>query len=593
MTEQQTPVLDKAPAPVPAPPPVKSPEKKKKRRKALKNVVVALVVLAVLAGAAFLIWKFVFAEQKKEATGEPIYDMAMTGTIASTVRGGGSASAKDSASILLAAAGIVQDVFVEPGQVVNKDDPLYVITSAAAEEALANARESYQKQLDAMKKLNEDMAELQKSKGELTIVAPHAGKLTEVTDLRVGDPLPSSTKIAMLVDDTRLKLSLYYSYAYVDEISVGQSAQISIPATMGSREGTVEKINLVERITKEGGKVFEVVFVIKNPGTLTAEMTASAELADSAGNPIYPYEAGVFSYYQTTTISSKATGPVESMADLMNYANISEGQVLVVQGSGDIDEDIRAKQDQITEAQKTLDAAAQKVKEEEKNLENFSAVAPITGTVVTCALIPGQEVASGLSAITIADNTVMTVNINVDDRNRQYISEGMNINLTDGNGNMYMGVVESVAVQGNVENGVTVFPAKVRVDNPDGTLMGGYWLDYEFTAAQSQDCVLIPVQDVRYYTPEGAEAPQGVVYLQLQDGMEPPENVIDKTLLPADMQAEIPKDCVVVPVETGLSDDINVEIVSGLRDGDLVYNNTPSENGNYWGREASGSVKAG
>ena len=122
--------------------------------------------------------------------------------------------------------------------------------------------------------------------------------------------------------------------------------------------------------------------------------------------------------------------------------------------------------------------------------------------------------------------------------------------------------------------------------------MGGYYLDYEFTAAESTG-VLIPTQDVRYYTPEGAEKPQAVVYLQLQPGQETPENAIDKTTLPADMQEEIPNDCVVVPVETGLNDDMNVEITSGLNDGDVVYNNTPSEDGSYYGRKASASSKAG
>ena len=590
MTEQQTPVMEPSPAPAAAQPPVQAPKKKKKNKKLVKNIIVAIVVIALIAAAAWAIWYFVFREKPNENEGEPIYDYASIGSIVSTVRGGGSANAKDSATITLAAAGVVQDVFVAPGQVVNKGDPLYVITSAAAEEALAAARESLSKQQEAMDQLQKDMAELQKSRGDLTITAPHAGKLTEVADIKVGDPMSSGTKIAQIVDDTKLKLSLYYSYAYENDIAVGQTAQISIPATMTTRTGTVEKINKVERITKEGGVTFEVVFVMDNPGTLTAGMSASAELTDANGSPIYPYENGELAYYQTTTIATKAQGPVEQVADLMNYANVTAGQTLLIQGSNDVDELIRAKQEQIITAQKTYDEAVKKVADEEKNLENFSAVAPITGTVVVCSLIEGQEVASGASVITIADNTVMTVNISVDDRSRQYIDVGMTIMLNDWYGNSYMGTVDSVAVVGEVQNGVTVYPAVVRIDNTSGTLMGGYGLDYEFTAAQSENCIVVPVQDVRYYTPDGAENPQAVVYLQTTEER---ENAIDKTLLPADMQEEIPKDCIVVPVETGLSDDMNVEIKSGLKEGDKVYNNTPKADGNYWGRKASSSTKAG
>ena len=574
MAEQTTPVM--------TPPSHAAPEKKKKNKKIVKNVLLVLVILAVVAAAAWAIWYFVFTEHEG-AAGEPIYDTAQIGSIVSTVRGGGSANAKDSASISLAADGVVQEVYVTQGQVVNAGDPLYVVTSPAAEEALKAAQEALVTQQENLAKLQEEMNALQQSRNDLTIRAPHDGKLTEVAEVNLGDPLTSGFTIAKVVDDTRLKISLYYSYAYENDIHVGQTASVSIPATMTTLTGTVEKINKVERITVEGGRTFEVVFVIDNPGTLTEGMAATAQLTDASGSPIYPYESGTLSYYQTTTVATKANGPVEQLADLMNYANVTAGQVLLVQGTNDVDEQIRAKQEQLDAAVQAVADAEAKVAQEQQNVQNFSAVAPISGTVVTCTLYPGQEVTAGTAAVVIADNTVMTVNIQVDDRNRQYISEGMEITLNDWNGNTYLGVVESVAVVGEVQNGVTVFPAVVRVDNPTGTLMGGYYLDYEFATAQSLDCVVVPIQDVRSYTPEGAEKPQSVVYLKLQPGESAPDNAIDKSLLPEQMQEEIPDECVVIPVETGLNDDINVEIKSGLEVGQEVYNNTTSTDGSYYG----------
>lgn len=574
MAEQTTPVM--------TPPSHAAPEKKKKNKKIVKNVLLVLVILAVVAAAAWAIWYFVFTEHKG-AAGEPIYDTAQIGSIVSTVRGGGSANAKDSASISLAADGVVQEVYVTQGQVVNAGDPLYVVTSPAAEEALKAAQEALVTQQENLAKLQEEMNALQQSRNDLTIRAPHDGKLTEVAEVNLGDPLTSGFTIAKVVDDTRLKISLYYSYAYENDIHVGQTASVSIPATMTTLTGTVEKINKVERITVEGGRTFEVVFVIDNPGTLTEGMAATAQLTDASGSPIYPYESGTLSYYQTTTVATKANGPVEQVADLMNYANVTAGQVLLIQGTNDVDEQIRAKQEQLDAAVQAVADAEAKVAQEQQNVQNFSAVAPISGTVVTCTLYPGQEVTAGTAAVVIADNTVMTVNIQVDDHNRQYISEGMEITLNDWNGNTYLGVVESVAVVGEVQNGVTVFPAVVRVDNPTGTLMGGYYLDYEFATAQSLDCVVVPIQDVRSYTPEGAEQPQSVVYLKLQPGESAPDNAIDKSLLPEQMQEEIPDECVVIPVETGLNDDINVEIKSGLEVGQEVYNNTTSTDGSYYG----------
>jgi len=581
MAENQIPVAETPAAPAPAPSAADSKKKKKKAKKVVKTVLIIVLILALLAGGGFGVWYFVFAERETTAAGQPIYDMAYTGSIQSSVSGYGSANAKSSASITLTQSGVVEQLFVSQGQMVYEGDPLYVVSSADAQKALLQAQETLQTQQTNMSKLQEEMAALYTSRSDLTITAPHAGQLIDVTDLKVGDPLGAGTAIARVVDNTRLKLSLYYSYAYENDIYVGKTATVSVPAVMGSLTGTVEKINKVRMITPEGGVNFEVVFVVDNPGTMTEGMAASVSMNDAAGEPIYPYQEGTFTYYQTTTVATKAAGPVERLADLMNYADVTAGQVLVVQGTSSVDELIRSKQEQIDAAQESLDAAAREVENKQKDLDNFSAVAPISGMVVALNLFEGQEVTAGSTAITIADNSVMTVNISVDDRNRQYISEGMELMLNDYYGNSYIGIVDTIAVIGENQNGVTVYPALVRVDNPMGTLMGGYGLNYNFVTAQSENCILIPSGDVRYFTPEDAEEPQGVVYVQLQDGMDPPETTIEKDLLPPEMQEQIPKDCVVVPVETGLSDAGQVEIKSGLRDGDMVWNSTPNEDNNY------------
>ena len=77
MAEQNTPVMDPASAYTPAPQPSgKAPERKKKNRKIVKNIITAVIVLAVIAAAAWALWYFVFTEHKESYLGEPIYDTA-------------------------------------------------------------------------------------------------------------------------------------------------------------------------------------------------------------------------------------------------------------------------------------------------------------------------------------------------------------------------------------------------------------------------------------------------------------------------------------------------------------------------------------
>lgn len=608
-TEVQTPVAE--PVSSTPPTPKRTNEQKKKAKEMVKRMISIVVVLAILAGIGYATWYFVFREKGDTNLGEPIFDEAWIGSIIQTARVSGSANAKDSASIQLTQSGVVETLYVSEGQMVYEGDPLYVITSTAAEEAveaarealerahenLAKARESYQGQVNAINQLRKEYNDLEATRGDLTVCAPHAGQLLNVNQVRVGDPLSMGSIIAQVVDNTKLKLSLYFSYAYENDIYVGQSATVSVPVLMTQLTGKVEQINKVRMVTPEGGVNFEVIIVVDNPGTMTEGMAATATMTDGAGGSILPYMDGSFTYYQTTTVATRADGPVERLADLMNYATVTEGQVLIVQGTTNLEEKLRNKQEQINAAQTSLKESFQgsvdmaelavteaekKLESEEQNLVNFSAVAPITGMITALPIFEGMEVSAGTTSVIISNNSVMTVNIQVDDRNRQYINVGDEIPLSDWYGNSYTGVVDSIAVIGDNMGGVTVYPGVVRIDNFMGTLMGGYWLRGDVTTANSIDCVVIPSADVRYYSPEGSEEPQAVVYIKTDEER---EGAIDISTLPDAMQKEIPEGCIVMPVEIGLTDTYNAEIISGVEVGDQVYNSTPKADGSYssWG----------
>lgn len=596
-------------------------EQKKKLRTMIKRIISWILVLAVLSGAGYAVWYFVFRENSNANLGEPIFDTAGLSSIIQTASISGTANAKDSASITLSQSGVVEELFISEGQMVYEGDPLFVVTSEAAElaveaakqgvetakaavtraqESLNKAYESYNEQKKAIEKLQKEYDELDATRTDLIVTAPHAGQLQNVANIRVGDPLTMGTTVAQVVDNTKLKLSLYFSYAYENDIYVGQTATVTIPVVMKQLTGTVEKINKVKMITAEGGVNFEVVIVVENTGTLTQDMAASATMVATDGTPILPYADGSLTYYQTTTIATLADGPVSELADLMNYGEVTAGQVLLAQGTTNLEEKLRNKQEQInsaesalketygaavTSAQESVETAQEgvteaekKLAEEEKNLSNFSAVAPITGMVTALPLYEGAEVTAGSTAVVISNNSVMTVNISIDDRNRQYVNVGDEIELNDWNGNYYVGVVDSIAVIGESQNGVTVYPGIVRVNNDMGTLMGGYWLSGSVTTASSIDCITVPISDVRYYSPEGSEEPTAVVYIQTDEER---EGAIDPAELPASMREEIPAGCIVMPVEIGLSDNYFVEIISGVNEGDLIYNNTPKSDGSY------------
>ncbi len=483
MTEQQTPVMTP-----PAAPPAAPTGPKKKRKGRGKTIAGILIVAAIAIALVVLVWYFVFREDGSK--GEVMTDFVTRGSIQSMVEGSGTTKAKDSATVT-PGSGTILELFVQEGDQVTAGQQLYRMDDTTARDAVTEAQKS-------VDNCNKELQAVYDKIAELSITAPHAGNLREVADLKVGDTVKEGDTIATLVNDTKLRLSLYYSYAYEGDIKVGQTAQISIPAIMAPVTGKVEQINKVRFVSPEGATHFEVVLVLDNPGTLAEGMDASAGLTAADGTPIYPYQNGKLEYYESTKITAKATGPVERVS-LLDYGDVKAGQLLVQLGAKDTDEEIASKEN-------ALKAAQEKLEEATKELEKYNAVAPIDGTVLQCSLTEGQEVSSG-QGITIADTSQMIIEIQVDERNARYIKAGMMVDINQ-YGTPYVGIVESVSMTASGEKGVASIPAVVTVDNYDGSMIPGTYAEYSFVASESEDCLTVPVQAVKYVSFANVQLPE-------------------------------------------------------------------------------------
>ena len=557
MPETTTSQVQEQGAPVPAPTPVAKAPKGKKNPKKVKHLIIGGAAAIVLVVGGVVLYRFL---TKQNDTNSEIQSQPVEiGSIQSTVSGSGTATAKESAAITLTAGGTVREVYVTAGDTVTAGQPLYTIFSQDAQNLVDTAKEN-------LNKLNKDMADLQDEAANLTVRAPFAGKLQDVQTFESDQDVSKGATVATLVNDKKLKLSLYFSYAYENEIKAGQSVEVSIPAAMRTFTGSVEKINKVSYISPEGAVHFEAVIVFDNPGTLTAGMDASAVLTTKDGTQIYPYQNGKTEFYETRTITAKASGPVSGKGNLLNYANVSAGEALLYLGSSTIDSDIRAKQEEISNAQ-------DKLAEAQKGLDNFNAVSPIDGTVTSCTLVEGEDVKSGDTVITISNTSVMVVEITVDDRNISFVQPGMSVNLTDWNNNTYTGTVTSINMaKATSQNGMTNYPVTLTVDNYGGSLISGMWLDYSFVASQSDDCMMVPMQSVKYVSDANGDT-YSVVFIQADSK---PDNTVELDI-PEPQPGEMPSypteadGFYPVKVETGLSDTYNIEITSGLNGDETVF----------------------
>ena len=205
-------------------------------------------------------------------------------------------------------------------------------------------------------------------------------------------------------------------------------------------------------------------------------------------------------------------------------------------------------QQSLEEAQKTLETA-------QENLDNCNAVAPIDGTVIGLSIQTGMEVQANTAVITIADTSTIVVDATVDERNISYVQPGMPVEI-DQWGSIFYGVVDTVSLNSTAENGVARYPMVISVDNPDGSLMTGSYVNYTLTASENDNCLIVPLQCVKSVPLDDGSA-ANVLFVKADSR---PENAIDLST-PVD---GVPEGFWPVPVEIGISDEYNVEIRSGV-----------------------------
>jgi hypothetical protein len=132
--------------------------------------------------------------------------------------------------------------------------------------------------------------------------------------------------------------------------------------------------------------------------------------------------------------------------------------------------------------------------------------------------------------------------------------------------------VESVGLNGKFENGMSTFPAKILVDNYNGTLNSNGSIIYRINASQSENCLTLPTQCVKSVAHPDTGETVDVVFVKTETA---PEGslAVDGTSL------GVPKTgYFAVPVTVGISDKYSVEILDGVQEGVEVFSQVIKQN---------------
>lgn len=196
----------------------------------------------------------------------------------------------------------------------------------------------------------------------------------------------------------------------------------------------------------------------------------------------------------------------------------------------------RAQQAAVKEsAQLTKTLAEEMLAEARKGI-----TAEFDGIVSEVNAVEGQFTAEGVELFTIQNANLLKVRLSVSKYDMQSLKVGQKAVITI-NEKEYTGMVSNISrVAATNASGATAVDADIHIDNPDEAIVLGMEAKVSIEVAEEKDIILIPNACVNYSS-------EGIFCYVVLDG------VIEKR-----------------DITTGISDDANMQVHSGLKEGEQV-----------------------
>ncbi|MGO5029864.1 HlyD family efflux transporter periplasmic adaptor subunit [Candidatus Agathobaculum pullicola] len=568
-------------------------KKKSRFSKGVRIGIGIAVVVLLLAAGIFLVWKTrnTGKEMQAETTAE-----ATRGMLETYIEGSGVTAAKKREELGRDLKGRVTEVLVEVGDEVKKGDKLIVVNPTetrqeleTAQNELAEAQRSVTAAQAEVTQAQNTLNTAQKKLGKLNVTAPFTGKIIPVSDsegntttYRVGQQISEGEVIGHMVDDSKMTLSLYFSSSYINDIQSGQSATVSIPSAMSEVPGTVSSVEKSEKISADGVKMFRVVISMQNPGTLTKGMVATATISAGSAGEVYPAESGTLEYSREEAVTAQVGGEI-SVVNGIDYYSYSSGATIMRLTSDSAQDEVKNAQNGVTTAkngvttaQKLVQDKQDRITELKKLIDNATIESPIDGVVVSVNAVADQDVSGADALIVVADLKDIVVNADILSTDVGAVQPGQSATMSmytyDDSQLTLTGIVDSVALEPNQDSSgggqgsMPTFRAVIAIDPIEGqSIYSGMMVDFKITTASSMDCLMVPSRAI-----VNTESGSAVFAKPLTDenGKEIP---FSETLPIPEGTEGIPEGFVLVPVEVGIADSTNTEILWGIDEGTTVF----------------------
>jgi len=515
----------------------------------MKKGIKRLIIVAVVAGAAvgaFFIYQSVAGsgEASAQFDSEPMTSAAAIGDVVLSVSGSGNLGAGDTAAVMADGHVVIDEVLLAEGEYVAEGDALATVDTdemGVYAQQLADEIEATQTGIDTKN-----------------------GYSTVMTIKATAD---GWVKNAVLDEDGLIEDAMS-EYGYVALVATEERELIAADGS-GLSEGDAV------RVACEG---------VWHDGTVTSESGALYVSIDSVARTV-----GAEAVVYDTDEKELFTGAIELAA----YETIESNFGVITDVR--LDEDDEAAQGEAIYKAEQYSLEVQNLFEDLADMEEEYAevtalieagvvTSPVNGVVGSVAAKDGQTMQDGeaLMSIECTDTWAATVAVDELDIGTVEIGQRVEVMLDSMPDETFEGAVAGISQLGMASGGITTYDVDIEV-SPSGGFMLEMTLSCEITTQQALDVLTVPVDAVR----EGMGSSYVMVAIERTDAE---KDAIKQLIENGELQsltgymgdgaANLGVRMLTDPtellygevrgVETGLQDASNVEIISGLVEGETV-----------------------
>jgi HlyD family secretion protein len=197
---------------------------------------------------------------------------------------------------------------------------------------------------------------------------------------------------------------------------------------------------------------------------------------------------------------------------------------------------------QLEQLEASLSLAEIRLESARRALEDTKLIAPMDGTVTVLNVKVGERASAGQAAVVLSDLRTFVVEVNLDEVDVAKVSVGQEavVTLDAFPDEELAGEVTDIAPVANVQSGVVLYPVTVQLSPAEMPARAGMTANVEIVTVSKADALIIPLRAIQ------SESDKSYVWRQSTDGFEKAE------------------------VTLGVMTEVEVEIASGLSEGDVV-----------------------